>query len=367
MPQVVIVQRYYYSFREGFFDCLKSSGLDFKLINSTKSRGRVKVHLDKVRDVNYIINCKNFNINDGLVVFPFLFFKLWIFRPSIVVTEGGQNTINNLQVYLYCKLFGKKYIQWDLGRGYKDFGHSILRRLYMNMYTFITRNSALIYGYNSSSRKYFLDLGTPSTKIIVLNNTVDTVSLRRVINESNERMPDDLKKIYDPNKKYLIFVGTLLPSKNIESFDDIMRLLGDDYHLFIVGEGEKCYVDYLKDLFREINCTFLGYKKPEELLPYYRVSLFSILPGLGGLSINQAMAYGVPVLCTKADGAEKDIVRDNETGYIYNDVKELVKFINTRSKEDWEFMGANASNLLYTDFSIERECERFITNIKTLL
>ena len=35
---------------------------------------------------------------------------------------------------------------------------------------------------------------------------------------------------------------------------------------------------------------FLGYKKPEELLPYYNISSFCILPGLGGLSINQAMA-----------------------------------------------------------------------------
>lgn len=367
MAHVVIIQRYFYNFREGLYDCLKSKELDFLLINSTKSRGRVKVHQEKVDNVNYIVECKSFNINDGLIVFPFLFFKLWKIRPQVVVTEGGQNSINNFQVYLYCKLFGKKYIQWDLGRGYKDFGRSFLRRLYMCYYKFITRNSSLIFGYNSSSRQYFLDLGIPSAKIIVLNNTVDTNSLRRVINESNDRMPDDLQKIFDKNKKYLIFVGTLLPSKNIESFLNIMRLLGNDYHLIIIGGGEEYYIDSLKVLFREINCTFFGYKRPEELLPYYRISLFSILPGLGGLSINQAMAFGVPVLCTKADGAEKDIVYDNETGFIYNDVEELVSFITSKSKDDWALMGVNASKLLYTDFSIESECERFITNINAFL
>ena len=361
--QVIIVQRYYYNFREGIFDCLQEMGLDFKLINSTRSRGRVKVHPDKVASVNYINNCVNFNIGNNIVVFPFLFWKLIKERPDVIVSEGGQNTINNIQIKWYCRLLGVPYIQWDLGKGYQNFGNSLGRRIYMRVYKSIANCANLIYGYNSSSKKYFESLGIPSEKIVVLNNTVDTPTLKKVIENSSKELPNDMAKQYDPNKKYIIFVGTLLPTKRIEDFAEIMAKLKGEYALLIVGSGKEEYTQSLKELFKDIDCTFLGYKKPEELLPYYSIASFCILPGLGGLSINQAMAYGLPVLCTHADGAEEDVVRNDETGYIYQDIDDAICYIHSKTDEDWKRMGRNASELMYGEFSLEKECERFINGI----
>lgn len=363
LHKAIIVQRYFYNFREGVFDCLQEMGLDFKLINSTKSRGRVKVHADKVASVDYIEKCSNFNVNDGVVVFPFLFWKLVKEKPSVIVTEGGQNTINNIQIKWYSRLFGVPYIQWDLGRGYQDFGNSLGRRVYMSVYKSIANRAKLIYGYNSSSKKYFESLGVPTDKIVVLNNTADTVTLKKVIENSSKELPDDMATRYDSNKKYIIFVGSLLPTKRIEDFQEIMTKLKGEYTLLMVGSGKEDYTQKLKDLFKDIDCIFLGYKKPEELLPYYNIASFCILPGLGGLSINQAMAYGVPVLCTHADGAEGDVVRNDETGYIYSDIDDLVRYIHSKSESDWKRMGNNASELMYGDFSLEKECERFIQGL----
>ena len=39
-----------------------------------------------------------------------------------------------------------------------------------------------------------------------------------------------------------------------------------------------------------------------------------VLPGTGGLAINEAMAYGLPVICSEADGTEKDLVIKVERG-----------------------------------------------------
>lgn len=364
--KVIIVQRYFYNFREGIFDCLQNMGLNFRLINSIKSRGRVKVHPEKVRLVNYIDSCTNFNINDGIVVFPFLFWKLIKEKPTIIVTEGGQNTFNNIQIYLYSCLFNVPYIQWDLGRGYQDFGNSLGRKLYMYIYKKIAHKAKKIYGYNSSSKKYFESLGIPSDKIVVLNNTADTILLKKVINNSSKDLPNDIAKQYDSNKKYIIFVGSLLPTKRIEDFKEIMTKLKGKYTLLMVGSGKDDYTLKLKNLFKDIDCIFLGYKKPEELLPYYNISSFCILPGLGGLSINQAMAYGLPVLCTHADGAESDVVKKDVTGYIYSDINDLVNYINSKTDDDWKEMGKNAAELMFGEFSIEKECERFIEGINTI-
>lgn len=362
MAKIVFIQRYFVNFREGIYDRLQSMGVDFKVLNSTQSRGRIQVHQDKVKSVDYIIEPAHFNINDGVIVFPFLFFSLLKLKPKVIITGGGQNTINDFQVMFYCWLTRKKYIIWDLGRGYQDFGNSFGRKVYTVIYKRVLKGAALLFGYNTSSKKYFESLGMSSEKIVVLNNTADTVLIKKVIENSSKELPEDMAMQYNTNKKYIIFVGTLLPTKRIEDFAEIMAKLKGGYTLLIVGSGTEEYTQSLKELFKNIDCIFLGYKKPEELLPYYSIASFSILPGLGGLSINQAMAYGLPVLCTHADGAEDDVVIEDETGYIYSDIDDAVRYIHSKTDEDWKRMGNNAAKLMYGEFSIEKECERIIEN-----
>jgi len=364
--EIVIVQRYFYNFREGFFNYLNSIVPDFKLINSVKSRGRVTVHKNIVSKCSYIYPIKSININDNIVWFPFLFFSLLKLNPNVIVTEGGQNTINNIQIRLYCLLMSRQYIVWDLGKGYQDFGNSLSRRIYMHFYTRLLKKATYVYGYNSCSKEYFLSLGVPKERIFIMNNTIDTIAVKETILKSSHEMPEDLRLIHSNEKIFIIFVGSLLPTKKIEDLVPIMRGLGDKYHLLLIGSGTKEYETQLKSIFFEVNHTFLGYKQIEQLFPYYKVSSFAILPGLGGLSINQAMAFGLPVLCTHADGAEKDIVHNDITGYIYNNIYDVVVYIKNKSNEDWERMGKAAENLLYSEFSIEQEATRFLNGINYL-
>ena len=112
----------------------------------------------------------------------------------------------------------------------------------------------------------------------------------------------------------------------------------------IAGEATPEYKAELEMSFSGRNHIFLGYKKHEQLLPYYAVSSFSVLPGLGGLSINQSMAFGVPAICKSADGAEKDLIIPGRTGYIYEDLEDAFNFIVSKSKEDWRRMGIEAKN-----------------------
>ncbi len=101
---ILIIQRFYYNFREGFFDYLSDKKIDFNLINATNSKGRVKVH-EEAKGKSFVLKLFYFFIGDDYVIFPFLFFSLIQLKPRVIVTEGGQNTINNFQVLMYCKLF----------------------------------------------------------------------------------------------------------------------------------------------------------------------------------------------------------------------------------------------------------------------
>lgn len=360
--EILIVQRFYYNFREGFLDYLYTKE-QFRLINCINSRGRVIVPGNASKK-KYFTKLFSFFIGENFVIFPLLFFSLLKLRPNLVITEGGQNTINNLQIWLYCKLFRKNYIQWDLGRGYKEFESSFARKVYMSMYRKVANDASLIFGYNSSSQKYFMSLGINQDKIRVLNNTVDTISIKKTIELNKLDIPTDIE--YDDSKIYIIFVGALLPTKNIENLSAILRQLDPKYFLLIIGSGDNEYVNLLKQNFKGTNHIFLGHKPQSELTPYYKIASFSILPGLGGLTINQAMAFGVPVLCNKADGAELDIIKNDVNGLVYDSIPQVVNYIKTKNKSDWQEMGKKAHETLYSEFSIERMTDHFLEGIKTV-
>ncbi len=360
MPKnVVIIQRFYYNFREGFFEYLSDIQYDFKLINATSSRGRVKVH-DGAKSKSFIEKIFYFFIAEDYVIFPFLIFSLIRLNPRIIVTEGGNNTVNNMQVFLYCKIFRRKYIIWDLGKGYADFKDSLIRRLYMRIYRYLLEHAYYICGYNSQSKEYFRSLGIQEFKIVVLNNTIDTRKIKKIKSTGIPQIPSELLEQAKRKYTFLIFVGTLLRSKNIEALPELMRLLGDRYYLIIAGDGSQSYKSELEKLFDGTNHIFVGYKRIEQLLDYYAISSFSILPGLGGLSINQSMAYGVPVICSGADGAEKDLVIENETGYIYKDLKDAYNYIVSKDHTDWAEMGKKAESFLYTSHSLESMMDKLI-------
>jgi glycosyltransferase involved in cell wall biosynthesis len=357
--KVLIVQRFYYNFREGFFDYLYDIDFKFRLICATKSRGKVKVH-DDVGKHSFILKVFFFFIGDKYVVFPFLFFRLIWQNPRTIITEGGANTINNLAIFLYCKIFRRKYIIWDLGKGFSDFGNSTVRNLYMRFYNYLLKHSYLIYGYNTLSKEYFKSIGIDENKIVVLNNTIDTRKIKKIKSAGAPTFPEELKEQSESEYTFLLFVGALAKSKNIEALVDLMKMLGKGYFLILVGDGPKAYREELESLFAATNHCFVGYKKNEQLLPYYNLASLAVLPGLGGLSINQAMAFGVPVVCRSADGAEKDLVLKDETGYIFSNNEDAYKYITSKSKTDWDLMGRKAESFLYANHSVESMMDKFI-------
>ncbi|MDZ7739343.1 MAG: glycosyltransferase family 4 protein [Bacteroidales bacterium] len=357
---IFIVQRFYYNFREGFFEYLSDKKVNFRLVNSITPRGKVKVH-DGAGELDFIVKTPVVHLGNSYVLFPFLFLNLIRHNPRVIITEGGQNTVNNLQILIYSFLFGKRFIIWDLGKGYADFGNSLTRKIYMSFYRLLLRKSSLVYGYHSQSLEYFRSLGVREEKIIVLNNTIDTRKIKSVRSLGTVDNPGEVDQDDKGKYTYLIFVGSLVDNKNIESLAVLMRKLGDKYFLIIVGDGKPAYRQKLEEEFRDVKHIFLGYKKADQLAPYYRLASFSVLPGLGGLSINQSMAYGVPVVCRSADGAEKDLVKNNETGYIYKDIDDAAEFIKSRGAGEWEIMGRKAEKLLYSEHSVESMMGKFIS------
>ena len=89
---------------------------------------------------------------------------------------------------------------------------------------------------------------------------------------------------------------------------------------------------------------FLGFQKKERLAEFYKAADLFVLPtreDIWGLVINEAMAYGLPVITTDRCVAGLELVEDGVNGYIVpvEDAQTLAEKIHAVLQSDLEKMG----------------------------
>lgn len=355
--KTVVIQRCCADFRLGFFDLLSSTS-EIKLISLSRDLGKVKFPTS-LSDRPYF--SKSFAVKfKDYVLFPLLLLDLLRLNPDVIVSEGGQNTINNTMVLLYCKLRRRKFFVWDLGRTYTIRNKSLFEPIYYSFYSFIMNKSTGILAYNTMSKAYFQKC-FPLKPVYILNNTIDTRRLKKI--KLDTEVQNKIDSRFSKFDCCLLYVGAINRFKNIEFLEQLMFELGPKYCLIIVGSGERSYVESLEELFRPFNVFFEGYKTMEDSVYYYNVSDFFVLPGLGGLAMNQSLAFGLPVLVNRADGSEFDLVLNGITGYRYDNKDQLIDWIKSRSKEDIKNMKSQSREHINRYFTIENMVGAFVEAI----
>ncbi len=108
----------------------------------------------------------------------------------------------------------------------------------------------------------------------------------------------------------MLFVGRLQKRKRVDSLLRACAQMPEPQpRLIIVGDGPER--DYLGTLAKDVypDAQFAGARHGEELRPYFEQADLFVLPGTGGLAIQEAMASGLPIIVAKGDGTQDDLVR----------------------------------------------------------
>lgn len=181
----------------------------------------------------------------------------------------------------------------------------------------------------------FIEKGVPEKKIFVNPYGVDLTYFK----------PLEIKK----EKFRIIFAGKACVRKGFQYLIEVMKTLKEyDIELWHLGSihPEIKSFDY-----NQKNIKYLGSKPQNELYKYYNQCDAFVLPSLEeGLAMVtlQAMACGLPVICTPNTGIENVLTKDGEEGFIipirdpntivervlelYND-KELLKKMGNKALE----------------------------------
>lgn len=168
--------------------------------------------------------------------------------------------------------------------------------------------------------------------------------------------------------------------------DAFARLAGKypDAELTVVGNGPE--LENLKQQTRRLNLTvadkdtpsapgcvrFTGaIYDPKELGACMHESMVYVLAGMGGLSINDAMTYGLPVVCSVCDGTERDLVADGRNGLFFRDgdVDSLTLTLDNllASPERCRTMGQESERIIREQINLDTVAGRYLRAFSDLM
>jgi len=265
-------------------------------------------------------------------IFPTLLPHLFKDKPNVIICEGEANLINDFIIFVYSKVKQIPYIWWSLGR-IRANKPSILRKSVNPLIRFLLNHSSAILGYSSFTKNFYSqEYKIKKDKIFVAYNCVDTDKTITDIEKFKPFIQKEKEKLGLFNKKIILFIGSFSKEKKIENLIlayELIKKQQPNTALLLVGDGET--KEEIESLAKEKQLTdviFVG-RKIEDVSFYFLLGDIFVLPGEGGLAINQAMIHGLPIVTVSADGTEIDMVLNDKNGYIVenNNILELAKAV----------------------------------------
>lgn len=194
-------------------------------------------------------------------------------------------------------------------------------------------------------------------KIFIIYNSPDTDGILKIKEKIIKEAP-----ILPENKHRILHVGRLVKWKKVDMLIRAFRKI--KYHfskteLVIIGFGPE--ENNLKQLAKQLNLQDSiiftgGIYDMETLGKYYLSSSIYVLAGVGGLSINEAMCFNKPIICSECDGTEKKLVCENYNGIYFkaddeNDLYDKIQYL-LNNQYLIEVMGKNSLNIIQNEVNV---------------
>ena len=146
-------------------------------------------------------------------------------------------------------------------------------------------------------------------------------------------------------EKIILTIGQFIHRKGFDVLLKAAAKLDGDVGIYIVGGVPTQEYLKLRDELMLQNIHFLDFQPKDRLRLIYKAADLFVLPtreDIWGLVINEAMAYGLPVITTDRCVAGLDLVEDGVNGYIVpvGDENALAEKMNLALSSDLRAMGA---------------------------
>ncbi len=190
------------------------------------------------------------------------------------------------------------------------------------IYRYLLRNSKQIHVNNTDYIKLISkQLGVPKSKLVCINNPIDW----------NTNLTLSKK-----GKFSIVWIGRLTEQKGIDRLNKILFHLKkldcyQNIEIIIAGDGElKSEVELLEKSYKVVR--YIGFiEDVQGLYNKADLSLFTAYFDTFAHAVLEPLSYGIPVVSYDIPGP-RDMIRDEENGYLVSDDKEFAERIETLYK-----------------------------------
>lgn len=244
-----------------------------------------------------------------------------------LVIVCGISTPKEMIAISYMKMRGLKYVL-EIDGGFLRKTHFLKKCI-----KYVLTTGA--YAYLSTGDmpdKYLLSNGAKKEKLVryhFSSTTIERTLSEPVPYSEKKRLKNALGLTGNLN---VIFVGRFVEFKGIDILLKAVGLFPENTDVCLIGgsilEEHKKIIDEnnLK------NIHVVPFIPSDKLREYYKAADLLVFPSrndIWGLVINEAMAMGLPVICSKGTVAGLELVKDNWNGWIFEteDYVELARYV----------------------------------------
>ncbi len=365
MKKVLILYKFLPQYRVEFFEKLRvallAEGVELSLIY-----GKLKNHDAKKndeRDLPWANYRENKIIKLGSTE---LFWQPSLDKAKetdLVIVEQANKLLVNYVLILLSKFTPLKFAFWGHGMDMQNNPKSLKNRF---KYFFLT-HSDYWFAYTQGVKKLLLGKGVKAEKITVVDNAIDTVTLK---SQYNAYSPVELNRLKNDlnieGENIALYCGGIYSNKRIDYLLEVaqrIRIAVPDFNLLFVGAGADQYkVEEAAKNNEWIH--YIGPKFGMERVPYFKMSKLFLMPGLVGLAILDSFATQTPMVTTQYPyhSPEIEYLKNKENGLMTQDnvasyANEVIRLLTDENALQELKVGCLESSTLYST-------EKMVQNFK---
>lgn len=358
--KIGIQQRVLPAYRVPFFDELARLCGDGLSLFAGDPRPVEAIQTAESLNVGELVQARNVHLLSGPL---YLCYQLGIIdwleaeQPDALVVEANSRYPSTRQAVNWMQERNRPVLGWGLGApsvmGPLAGPRTRARR------RFLFSLDGLI-AYSERGADEYRGMGIPAGRVFVAHNAA---------------VPRPKKKPKRPRggkgRPVVLFVGRLQVRKRLEMlFSACARLPAESQpDLIIVGDGPAR--EHFEAQARAIypSANFVGAKHGAELDPYFAQAHLFVLPGTGGLAVQQAMAHGLPVIVAQGDGTQEDLVRKGNGWLIRPDNQQDLNQRLAEALSDVKQlrkMGNESYRITVEEINLQQMAAKFVRALKIM-
>jgi glycosyltransferase involved in cell wall biosynthesis len=282
------------------------------------------------------------------VVNPSVIQTLYKNKGDIVMVNGW-SYFSNLLTIFFAKIFGKEVwlrAENPLNQELKKSRKSLFtKKIILKYFLFPFMDKFLYIG--AESKKFFEFYSVKDSRLLFTPYAVNNELFMSLQNEDSNK-PLVIQGLGLPKeKKIILFTGKYIDKKRPLDLIKAFQLVNNSSAVLVmVGEGKlrPKMEEFIAQHHIE-NVFLTGFVNQSEITKYYSVAdIFVMCSGVGetwGLSVNEAMCFGLPVIVSETCGCSVDLVQNGINGFKFEEgnisaladsIEKLLKDENFRTK-----------------------------------